>query len=653
VRTVVRLFVVSCCTLAPALLFAQGDAGSVRQGTGVTQDLKRLSLEELAQLDVTTVSRRVERLSEVPAAISIVRQDDIRRAGVTSLPEAMRLADGLDVARTGTGWSISARGFNIGTANKLLVLMDGRTLYSPLYAGTFWDIQDTLLADIDRIEVIRGPGGTMWGANAVNGVINIITRDASQTRGNTAQLTVGSENQLVAAARHGGRVADGGSYRVYGRFRRFGPQVFADGTPADNALTLGQLGVRLDSAPERQTTWSLQGSAYGGGSGQFAADDTDVRGGFVRAAWSRRLAEAGIFTLRTYYDHTYRRIPLQFEEGRHTAVVDVQHNLVMGRHNLVFGGEYRASTARTLGSPTLSFDPERRTNQVGGVFVQTEITLRPDLYATIGSKAEANDYTGMEVQPTARLRWTGRERQTVWGAVSRAVRLPTRLDTDLWLFNPAAGVEIVGSDDFESESVVAYEAGYRLRPSDWLSVDVAAFTNRYDNIRSQEQHGTPVLTLPGGLLVGVPRIVLGNTLRAATSGFEGAAHVQLHEAWRVRGSLTTLRKRFSAEPGSQDVSGGVPEGNDPPYFFTLRSYTDLPHGLALDGLFRRVGRRPAPLVPSYSSLDLRFAWAVRPGWEVSLVGQNLLQPSHPEFGAPSPRRIEIQRGVHVRSSWHF
>jgi iron complex outermembrane recepter protein len=626
--------------MAPALLVAQENAADVRQGTAVTQDLKRLSIEELAQLDVTTVSRRVERLSEAAAAISIIRQDDIRRTGVTSLPEAMRLADGLDVARTGTGWSISARGFNIGTANKMLVLMDGRTLYSPLYAGTFWDIQDTVLPDIDRIEVIRGPGGTMWGANAVNGVINIITQDASQTRGNTAQLTVGSENQLVAAARHGGRVANGGSYRVYGRFRRLGPQAFADGTPADNPLTLGQFGVRLDSAPQRQTTWSLQGSAYGGASGQFAADDTDVRGGFVLAAWSRRLAEAGTFALRTYYDHTYRRIPLQFEEGRHTAVVDVQHNLVVGRHTLVFGGEYRASTARTLGSPTLVFDPERRTNQVGGVFVQSEFTIRPDLYLTVGSKAEANDYTGMEVQPTARLRWTGRERQTVWGAVSRAVRLPTRLDTDLWLFSPATGNEVVGGDHFRSESVVAYEVGYRLRPSDWLSVDVAAFTHRYDNLRSQEQISPGVR-------------ILGNTLRAATSGVEGAAHVQLHEAWRVRGSLTTLGKRFSAEPGSQDVSGGVPEGNDPPYFFTLRSYTDLPHGLALDGLFRRVGRRPAPLVPSYSTLDLRFARAVRPGWEVSLIGQNLLQSSHPEFGAPSPRRVEIQRGVHVRSSWHF
>jgi iron complex outermembrane recepter protein len=624
-----------------SLLAMQADTGDGQRT--VAQDLKQLSIEELAQLDVTTVSRRVERLSQAAAAISVIRQEDLRRAGVVSLPEAMRLADGLDVARSSAqAWSISARGFNIGTANKLLVLMDGRTLYSPLFSGTFWDVQDTVLTDVDRIEVIRGPGGTLWGANAVNGVINIITRDAAETRGNTAELVTGTENQLVAAARHGGRMADGGSYRVYGRFRRQGPQLFADGTPAGDELSLGHLGVRLDSAPRRPVRWTLQGSVHAGTAGHVERDDTDVRGGFVLARWSRRLARAGTFELRTYYDHTYRSIPLQFEEGRHTAVLDAQHAVLLGRHNVVFGGEYRLSTARTLGSPTLFFDPERRSTQVGGVFVQNEIAIRRDLHVTVGSKAEANDYTGMEVQPTARVRWSGSDRQTVWGAISRAVRLPTRLDTDVWLADQATGtVFLGGGDDFQSESVVAYEAGYRVRPHDRLSLDVAAFTNRYDSLRSQERSSP------------ADPIVLGNTLRAATAGLEAAAHLQVMAPWRLRGSLTTLRTRFSAAPGSQDVSGGRGEGNDPPYFFSIRSYLDLPSGLAVDSLFRHVGRRPAPVVPSYSELDVHLAWAARPGWELSLVGQNLLQPRHPEFGVPSPRRIEIQRGVHVRSAWQF
>jgi iron complex outermembrane recepter protein len=643
-RLLTLVTAVSCCTFVPAVLAMQAAPGDGRQAASITQDLKRLSIEELAELDVTTVSRRVERLSQTAAAVSVVRQDDLRRMGVTSLPEAMRLADALDVARgSGRSWSISARGFNIGTANKLLVMMDGRTLYSPLFAGTFWDVQDTVLADVDRIEVIRGPGGTIWGANAVNGVINIITRNASQTRGNIASLTVGTENQLIAAGRHGGRVGDGGSYRVYGKFRHLGPNVFAERGSADDPLQLGQFGVRLDSADQRPTAWSVQGNFYGGTAGEFDRDDTDVRGGFALAQWSRQLGTAGTFQLRTFYDNTYRRIPLQFEEGRHKFDVDAQHHLVLARrHDIVFGGVYRVSTARTLGSATFFFDPERRTNHVGGVFVQDEISVGPHVTVTLGSKAEANSYTGMEVQPTVRARWTRGERQTVWGAVSRAVRLPSRIDTDFRQVNAETGqVVLRGRSDFQSESVLTYEAGYRVRPYERLSLDFAAFTNRYDDLRSLES-ASPFAP-----------VVLGNTLNARTIGLEGAAIVQIVDAWRLRGSFATLRKRFSPDPDSEDATGGVGEGNDPRFFFSIRSYVDLPHGLAFDGFFRHVGERPAPVVPSYSSLDLRFAWAVRPGWEVSLVGQNLLQPSHAEFGAPTPRRTEFERGMHVRTAWYF
>ena len=612
----------------------------------VSPDLKRLSIEELAELDVTSVSRRVERLSQTAAAVTVIRQEDIRRSGVTSIAEAMRLADSLDVARSGArNWSISARGFTIGTANKLLVLMDGRTLYSPLFAGTFWDVQDTVLADVTRIEVVRGPGGTIWGANAVNGVINIITRDASETRGNLATLIAGTENQLVTSARHGGRLAGGaGNYRVYGKFRRLGPNVFATGESARDTMALGQFGVRLDSEVERTSRWSLQGSVYRGAEGALERDDTEVRGGFVSGLWSRRLSPGAEFQARAYYDHTHRTVPLQFDEGRHTAAVDVQHGVALGtRHNLIAGGEVRVSTARDVGASTFLFDPERRTNTIGGIFVQDEIALTPAIFATLGSKFERNDYTGVEVQPTIRLRWNRGDRETVWGAVSRAVRLPTRLDTDVYIPPGEGGApEFRGNEEFRAESVVAYEAGYRVRAHARVSVDLAGFVNRYDDLRSQE------LTTDAG-----PSVLLGNTLNATTRGVELASNVQPLDRWRLRGSYTYLHKRFSTDPGSLDPTGGTSEGNDPPFFATMRSYLDLPHTLSFDLFLRYVGARPLPVVPSYPSLDLRLGWGFRPGWELSVIGHELLQDSHPEFGAPGPRRVEYQRGFHVRSTWLF
>ena len=612
--------------------------------TQVAQDLKRLSIEELAELDVTSVSRRVERLAQTAAAVSVIRQDDIRRTGVALLPEALRLADGIDVARSdGRTWNITARGFNIVTTNKLLVLMDGRTLYSPLFSGTFWDVHDPVLADIDRIEVIRGPGGSVWGANAVNGVINIISKSAADTRGAHVVVAAGTENQLITTARYGARAGDEGSYRVFGKYRRQGANVFANGESSDDPLQLGQFGFRFDSDAKRASRWLLQGNAYRGTEGLFDRDDTDVSGGYAQGRWLRRLSSASEVQVGTYYDYTYRMVPQQFRESRHTVEVDAQHRLMLGRrHDVVYGGQVRVTTSRDVGH-TFSFEPERRTNDVSGVFVQDEVALKPgQLFLTLGSKFERNDYTGLEVQPTARIRWSPGERQTVWGAVSRAVRLPTRFDTDLRIPPRPPVPAITGSVDFESESVVAYEAGYRLRPHPRVAFDVAGFANNYDNLRSQE--------LPSRLGF---VIELQNTLNAFTTGIETAATVQVLDRWRLHGSYTYLHKEITRDPGSHDISGGTSEANDPPYFLSVRSFVDLPHGFALDSFFRHVASRPAPAVPDYSSLDVRLGWALRPGWELSLIGQNLLDDSHAELGTPGPRRYEFQRGVLVRSVWSF
>jgi iron complex outermembrane receptor protein len=623
---------------------------SARQGQqpdadrDVARDLKRLSIEELAQLDVTSVSRRVERLAQTAAAVSVVRLEDIRRTGSVNLPEALRLADGVDVARSdGRTWNITARGFNIVTTNKLLVLMDGRTLYSPLFSGTFWDVQDPVLADLDRIEVIRGPGGSVWGANAVNGVINVISKSAAATRGTHVLVASGTENQLVTSARYGARAAGDGSYRVFAKYRKQGANVFANGESAGDALQLGQFGFRVDSSEQRPLQWTLQANAYRGTEGLLDRDDTDVHGGYAQGRLTRRISGTSEFRLATYYDYTYRNVPLQFRESRHTVEVDAQHRIVLrNRHDVIYGGQVRVTTSTDTGA-TFSFEPEQRTNDVSGVFVQDEVAIKPGiLFLTLGSKFERNDYTGLEVQPTTRLRWSPSDRQTVWGAVSRAVRLPTRFDTDLRIPARPPVPEIRGSDDFEAESVIAYETGYRLRPHPRASLDVAWFVNDYDKLRSQE--------LPSRLGF---VIELGNTLNAVTTGVEAAGTVQLLERWRVHGSYTYLHGEFTRDPESRDVSGGVSEANDPPFHFSVRSYFDLPHGLALDWAFRHVAARPSPAVPAYSSLDLRFGWAARPGWELSLVGQNLLDDSHPELGSAGPRRLEFQRGVYVRSIWQF
>jgi iron complex outermembrane recepter protein len=619
------------------LLLPASVAGQTRPPT--PQDLKRLSIEELAEIDVTSVSRRSEQLNEAAAAVSVLRGEDVLRSGAVSLAEAMRLADGLDVARADSRtWAISARGFTITSANKLLVLVDGRTVYSPLFAGTFWDTQDALLADLDRIEVVRGPGGSIWGANAVNGVVNVISKSAAETRGNVALLAAGSGQRVVAGARHGGAMRGGGSYRVYGKYRGRGAQVLASGASADDDVDFGQGGFRVES-PRGNSFWFVQGDLYSGREGQFGRDDTDVSGGNVLGRWVRATRARGQFQLQAFYDRTLRLSPGQFEERRHTVEVDSQQRLQLPRHDVVFGGAVRFTKGVDLGTPTFFFSPDRRTDGLFSVFVEDQIAIGSAAHLIAGSKFERNDLTGLEMQPAIRVRWTPAPRQNVWAAVSRAVRLPTRLETDIRITAP---VRLEGSEDFKTEHVVAYEAGYRAVPARRVSLDVAAFVNRYDDLRSTEQP----------LAAGDP-ILLGNSINALTRGVEVSGVVQVLEAVRIHSSYAYLFKRFSLDAGSRDASGGATEGNDPSHRFLLRAHADPMPRLQLDAIFRRVGLRPAPVVPAYSELDLRAGFLVKPAWELSLVGQNLLHDRHPEFGAPLPTRVEFRRAVYLRSLWRF
>ena len=633
-RFISFLLVASCSAAMPA--------GAEEQPLQ-TKDLKRLSIEELATIDVTSVSRRPERLSQTAAALSVVRQEDLHRAGVVMLAEALRLADAVDVARVNGGaWGITTRGFNISSANKMLVLVDGRSTYSSLFGGTFWDVQDTFLEDLDRIEVIRGPGGTIWGANAVNGVINIISKPVAETQGAALTLVGGNTERAMVAARYGGR-AGSGHYRVYGKYRLRGPQLFLDGRSAEDELNFGQAGFRFDSRQSDPSRWSVWGDIYRGTNGFSDRPDGDVSGGNVVARWTRGTANAE-FSAQAFYDHSSRKVPQQFEESRDAGEVDAHQRLVRGRHDVVFGTTFRGYRSDDLGTAGFRFEPQVREGWNVNAFAQDEISLVPQrAYLTIGSKFGRNNFTGFEIQPNARIRYQPTPRQMAWAAVSRAVRLPTRFDHDIKLVNPASGAVILtGSNEFESETVVSVEGGYRVLPHPRVSIDAALFANRYGDLRSQELRPTPASLF-----------VLDNLLNARTSGVELASNVQLAPHWRVQGSYAYLHKSVSFDPGSTDPTGGIFEGNDPSHLASARSYLDLPHGLALDAIVRFVGRRPAPVVPQYTELDLRAAWVVNSSLELSVHGQNLLHDHHQEMVSPNAPVFAFRRSVFARSVWRF
>ncbi|MES1255917.1 MAG: TonB-dependent receptor plug domain-containing protein [Acidobacteriota bacterium] len=610
------------------------------------QQLKRLSIEELSDLTVTTAARRMERLSDVAAAVSVIRGDEIRRSGATTLAEAIRLADAVDAAQVyGPGWAISARGFNIATANKLLVRVDGRTVYSPLFSGVFWDVQDLVLADIDRIEVTRGPGGTLWGANAVNGVINIITKRAADSQGAFVTVTAGNETRAVTTARYGGTTTGEIAYRVYGKFRAESEHVFATGVPAGDGVQFGQAGFRLDSDARQPTFWTLQGDAYVGTEGLYDRGDTRVAGGNLLTRWTKRWSSTSQFQVQAYFDRTARRVQNQYRATRNTVDIDTEQQVQVGaRHSVVFGAGFRASRGNDLGDgPGFFFAPQTLTSTIGSVFGQDEIALMPQrLSLILGAKVERNDFTGFEVQPNMRIRLTPDARQTYWAAVSRAVRMPTRFDTDLRVVNPASGqLLITGSDGFVSETVLAWEGGYRVRPTNWVSADVAAFLNSYDHIRSQE------LREPTGAL-----FTLANGLAAKTSGAEVAVTTSLTSWWQAHASYSYLWERFSKDAGSTDLSNGVNEANDPSHLLSVRTSVDLPGQVEVDLLGRYASRRPQPAVPAYVELTARLGWHPSLRWELSITGQNLLHDRHQEFAAGTPPEL-FERAVSVRSAWRF
>jgi iron complex outermembrane receptor protein len=645
-------------------LLAAGWAAGAEGGSGTIGALKQLDVEDLMNVEVTSVARHPEKLLQAASAIQVITQDDIRRSGATSLPEALRLADNLQVAQKNShDWGISARGFNTDLANKLLVMIDGRTVYTPLYSGVFWDVQDYLLEDIDRIEVVSGPGGALWGANAVNGVINIITKSAKDTQGVYAEAGGGSQPQDFTGLRYGGGLGADTAFRVYSKYFDRGAEVLANGDSASDSWRQGRAGFRLDSDPSAHDRLTLQGDYYDGRENEQTVGIAAVSGANLLGRWTRSVSEDADFSLQSYIDQTHLGDPVapltvsgsQFSpagtlyDDLTTYDVDFQDRFSLGtRDRVVWGLGYRYTHDAVIEAPAVGFLPAVLDQNLYSGFVQNEIALEKNLSFTLGTKLEHNDYTGFEFEPDARLSWALNSSQALWAAVSRAVRTPSRIDEELSEGTPPYLVLLKGSADFTSESLLAYELGYRAQLSSTFSGSVSSFYNEYHDVRSTSF--TPGTILP---------LYFANNLEGDTYGLEFSGNYQLTEDWSLHAGYTLLRENLRVKPGQYDLNGALNETADPKDQFSIRSALRLPRRAEFMATLRWVdtlhtNNGPTPgTVPSYFELDTRLAWHVSERLELSIAGQNLLHNRHPEYGFPEPSRVEIERSAYGKLVWRY
>jgi len=601
--------------------------------------LADLSLEELSNLEITSVSKRAERLSDAPASIFVITANDIRRSGAASLPEALRLAPNLQVARIDAGqYAITARGFNNAIGNKLLVLIDGRTVYTPFFSGVFWDQQDVMLEDVERIEVISGPGAVLWGANAVNGVINVITRSSADTLG-TLAVAGGGNREDGAALRHGGTLADSGHFRVYGKATQMQNTRTADGSPVADGRDGWQAGFRTDWAAASGSL-TLQGDAYRshaeqrGYLGNFNLGAIEVSGTNLLARWTQRFSGGSDLRVQTYYDHMRHDDATLYRPREDVFDFEFQHGLTLDAHKLLWGGGYRQAHDDIQPGLFFGFIPASSTQDWSNVFLQDEILLGERLMLTLGAKLERNDFTGTEKLPNLRLAWKLADEQLLWASLSRAVRAPARLDRDIVL-PPRPPYYIAGGPDFVSEVAKVFELGYRGQPTHTLSYSLTAFRHDWNRLRSGQ---TP------------PDAHVQNMIEGDTYGVEAWAQWEPMPGWRLSGGGTVLRENLRLEPGSTDPVGPRNLGNDPGNQWQLRSAFSLPQRQELDLAVRHVAALPFPAVPAYTAFDLHYGRWLRPDLELSVSGQNLLDGSHPEFDA-APGRSEIGRSVSLRLRW--
>jgi iron complex outermembrane receptor protein len=629
--------------LAGASLLSIGCSAHANTAT-VAPDLSKLSIEELGDIQVTSVSKRPEAIGQAPSAIYVITHDEIMRSGAASLPEMLRLAPNLEVQQTSASrYVITARGMNGAPAaqnfsNKLLVMIDGRSVYTPLFSGVYWDMQDVLPQDIDRIEVISGPGATLWGANAVNGVINIITRPSGDTQGGLIGITAGDREHDLSL-RYGGRIGERLSYRVYAKTFYRDDTLTLAGAKARDHWSKPQAGVRLDWSPSDKDIVTLQGAAYHGAEAQAGAPAETIDGRSLRARWDRTLSEKSDLQLQAYYDHAERGQEVDGSGFKvDTFDVDVQHSFMIGDRNaVVWGGGYRLAHYSIAGTSTLLWQPPTGTLKLGNLFAQDSISLSNNLKLVLGLKVEDDPYVKAELLPNARLSWTPADGLTLWTAVSRAVRSPTPFDRDV-VEKVNSSPFLIGGSNFRTEKLTAFETGARVLAAPRVSLAISTFWNDYDDLRSIE-------IAPGGFLP----LRWGNAILAETYGVEAWGDYQVTDWWRLGASANVLEERFSFAPGASKILGANQAGNDPKYQAQLKSSMNLGEKVTIDAALRYASALPDPHVPAYTEINARLGWNITDKVQLALDGRNLLHDSHREYTDGNA----IPRSVFLDLQWQF
>ena len=651
--------------------YAAIDKPNNKERRNTIGELKKLSLEELSNVEIfnpeaSSAARKVQKLNDTAAALFVITQEDIRRGGFTSIPEALRMVPGVQVARINSNkWAISARGFNGLFASKLLVMIDGRTVYTPLRSEVFWDVQDLLMEDIERIEVIRGPGASLWGANAVNGIINIITKTAKDTQDNLLTTYAGDgEERAIVGVRHGGTLGKRGHYRVYGKF--YNHDNFVNEHGEDQQQDFWQMkrgGFRADWAASEANNLTLQGDVYDGfinkkivplGSNQPITDQTELNGFNVLGRWQHNLVNGDI-RLQAYYDHTERQ-ELALGEKRRTFDIDFQHRWQRNnKQEFIWGLGYRYTQDDIKNSAIWNYDPQKRQDDLFSAFMQSElkISLNPltqgeenTLRLMLGSKFEHNDYTGFEYQPNIRLLWIPNESHSIWAAISRAVRTPSRTDVDVTFQLPIQNQILVGlaNKNFQSETLLAYELGYRFKLNSNFLLDTTIFSHYYKKLRFVEVNFTPTT------------IFMKNTnkMSGKISGLEMVASWQILDTWKLIATYSYLDLDLNT-PNSIIFFGE--EGNNPYNQANLRSLLTLQHNIELDTALYYVDKVPNQKAASYTRFDVRLGWKAQKDLEISLGARNLFDTQHREFGDSISGNViiadEVQRAFYLQIKYRF
>jgi iron complex outermembrane receptor protein len=647
---------------AATLLVASGD----NPQDSTAKDLSSMSIEQLMDVSATSILKTPDKPSQASAAVYVITAEDIRRSGMTSIPELLRLVPGMDVGRVNaTTWSISSRGFGNESSDKMLVLIDGRRVYDPLIAGVFWDAQDVPLYDIAQIEVIRGSGSSLWGADAVNGVINIITKSARDTQGALLETGGGNLDGNISSAQYGGKIGKNTYYRIFGKYD-VQNLLAPDASPSQVApIATERGGFRVDSDLTDRDLLTVSGDSYSGTIGAIVVENqltNQRRGTDLLARWTHRLLDGSETTLQVYWDNTDRTM-YDSADLRNTVDVDFEHQFTVAqRHNIIWGVRGDYSYEQGTSGTIASFSPARLGFKVFDGFAQDEIPFADNRFHLVaGSKFEHNDYTGFEWQPNLRLAFTPDDSQTAWLAVSRGVVDPSAEDRSIDVNlspvvlqpgTPPVAIAYRGNPGLTSQALLAYEGGYRKLVGKRLSLDLVGFYDVYSHLLTAELGAPSIVYTPEFYIV--EPFVPGNKMAGASHGLELSASWKVLERWKLTGSYSWLDMQLHVLPGSTDIGSVSEDGESPRHQFQIHSFLDLPHRFELDTALYFSSSLPTWHIAPYTRLDIRAGWRWNEHFEFSLVGQNLSSGQHLEAIAESELpATSIPRSIFGRITWRF